>query len=386
MSYIPYGAQSISEADITAVVEVLRSPFLTQGPVVGVFERHIAEYCGVPHAVAVNSATSALHIACMALGLGPGDRLWTSPITFAATANAARFCGADVDFVDIDPATGNLSVAALSEKLASTPKAELPKVVVPVHLGGQSCQLREIAALARQYGFKVLEDASHAIGGRYEGQPVGDCRYSDICVFSFHPVKIITTGEGGLATTKDEALAEKMRLHASHGINKDPAKMLRESDGPWYMEQVCLGYNYRMTEMQAALGVSQVGRLDEFVRVRNEIATRYNEALKKLPVDPLVVLPESHSAYHLYVVRLRAGESKKSHRDVFTGMREDGIGVSLNYIPVYRHPYYRELGFAENYLPEAEAYYGSAICLPLHVGLTPAQFDRVVTSLGRHTT
>lgn len=381
---IPYGRQSISEQDIRAVVEVLRSEFITQGPQVPAFEAALSRYCGARHAVAANSATSALHLACLALGLGPGDRLWTSPITFVASANCALYCGAQVDFVDIDRVSYNLSPTALARKLAQAREAgALPKVVVPVHLGGQPCEMDAIAELGREYGFSIIEDASHAIGGRYRGEPIGSCRYSDITVFSFHPVKIVTTAEGGMALTHREELAGRMALLRSHGITKDPARFAREPDGPWYYEQVELGFNYRMTELQAALGISQLRRLDEFVAERHRIARRYDQLLHDLPVATPARSDHSHSALHLYVIRLA---STRSHRRVFEHLRKGGIGVGLHYIPVHTQPYFRALGFRVGDFPEAERYYGEAISLPIFPELRESEQDRVVSSLAEALT
>lgn len=383
---IPYGRQNISEDDIQAVVSVLRSDFLTQGPTVPAFEKCIADYCGVQHAVAANSATSALHIACLALDVGPGDWVWTSPITFVASSNCALYCGARVDFVDIDPKTFNLSVDRLADKLAKAKKdGRLPKVVIPVHLCGQSCDMVVIHALSQQYGFKIIEDASHAIGGRYKGAAIGNCQYSDITVFSFHPVKIITTAEGGMALTDNAQLAKRMQLLRSHGITRDESDMTRVSDGPWYYQQIELGYNYRMTEIQAALGLSQMKRLDEFVTKRHMIAHRYDELLANLPVNTPWQHPDSYSALHLYVVRLRLNELEKPHREVFELLREADIGVNLHYIPVYRQPYYEGLGFAEGLCPEAECYYAEAISLPMYPDLTEENQILVVSALREAT-
>ncbi len=383
---IPYGRQDISEADIQAVVDVLRSDFLTQGPAVPAFEKAIADYCGAQHAVAVNSATSALHIACLALGVGPGDWVWTSPVTFVASANCALYCGAQVDFVDIDPCTYNLSVERLAEKLAQAKKSGcLPKVVIPVHLCGQPCGMADIRALGQRYGFKIIEDASHAIGGRYKGEPIGNCRYSDITVFSFHPVKIITTGEGGMALTNDESLAKHMQLLRSHGITRDVADMTHSPDGPWYYQQIDLGFNYRMADIQAALGLSQMRRLDEFVNKRHAIAQRYDELLADLPVIIPSKHPDSYSGLHLYVIRLKLNQIRKTHREVFETMRATSIGVNIHYIPVYRQPYYEVLGFKPGHCLEAEKYYSEAISLPLYSALTEAQHDQVVTALREAT-
>jgi UDP-4-amino-4,6-dideoxy-N-acetyl-beta-L-altrosamine transaminase len=381
---IPYGRQDISDSDIQAVVAVLRSDFLTQGPAVPAFEAAVARYCDVDYAVAVNSATSALHIACMALGVGKGDVVWTSPITFVASANCALYCGAEVDFVDIDPRTYNLGVEPLAEKLALAAQAgRLPKVVIPVHLCGQACDMQAIHALSQRYGFKIIEDASHAIGGRYKGEPLGNCRYSDITVFSFHPVKIITTGEGGMALTSDAGLAKRMQLLRSHGITRDPADMTQEPDGPWYYEQIDLGFNYRMTDMQAALGLSQMDRLDEFVARRHALARRYDELLADLPVALPWQQPVNYSAYHLYPVVLDRARTEADRGLVFSTMRRAGIGVNVHYIPVHTQPYYRQLGFAAGDFPAAEAYYAGAISLPLYYGLGEQDQDRVVAVLGR---
>ena len=380
--YIPYGRQTITEADIAAVVEVLRSPFLTQGPAVPAFEQAVAAKVGARHGVAVNSATSALHIACLALGLGPGDRLWTSPITFVASANCGRYCGAEIDFVDIEPATVLMSVTALKAKLEQAKRdGTLPKVVVPVHLTGSSCDMAAIGALAERYRFAVLEDASHAIGGRYQGEPVGNCRHSAITAFSFHPVKIITTGEGGLATTNDPVLAQRMAELRSHGLVREAERFVRPAAGPWVYEQQQLGFNYRMTDIQAALGLSQLKRLGEIMTERNMQLQRYRELLADLPMQLLEVPDNVLSSVHLAVVRLQKATAKQ-HQQVFKGLRASGIGVQLHYSPVHLQPYYRALGFAEGQFPEAEAYASSAISLPLFPGLTESDQVRVCTALG----
>lgn len=381
---IPYGRQDITQADIDAVVGVLQSDFLTQGPMVPRFEQQAADHVGARYALAVNSATSALHIACLALGLGAGDRLWTTPVTFVASANCALYCGAQVDFVDIDPRTYNLCPQALARKLEKAEKnGTLPKVVVAVHLCGQSCDMQAIQSLAKRYGFKVIEDASHAIGGKYQGEFIGGGRYSDITVFSFHPVKIITTAEGGMALTNDARLAEKMALLRSHGITRDPQQMTHEADGPWYYQQVDLGFNYRMTELQAALGVSQMKRLDEYVARRHQLAARYNKLLSELPVVTPLQHVDSYSGLHLYVIRLRLDSVNKSHREVFDSMREQGIGVNLHYIPVHTQPYYAQMGFKPQDFPEAQAYYREAMSIPMFQTMTEDQQDQVVTALGR---
>ena len=380
-AFIAYGKQTITEADIAAVEAVLRSPFLTCGPVVPAFEQTVAEKVDAHYGVAANSATSALHIACLALGLGQGDRLWTSPITFVASANCGRYCGAEVDFVDIDPATGLMSVAALERKLQHAEReGTLPKVVVPVHLTGSSCNMAAIGSLAERYGFAVLEDASHAIGGRYQGEPVGNCRFSAITVFSFHPVKIITTGEGGLATTNDSLLAQRMAELRSHGIVREPERFAQQAPGPWAYEQQQLGFNYRITDIQAALGLSQLQRLDEIVAERNKQLQLYQELVTELPVQLLKVPDDVLSSVHLAVIRLVRATSNQ-HREIFEGLRAAGIGVQLHYSPVHLQPYYRELGFDEGQFPEAESYAKSAISLPLFPGLEICQREFVVEKL-----
>jgi UDP-4-amino-4,6-dideoxy-N-acetyl-beta-L-altrosamine transaminase len=379
MSTIPYGRQDVNQADIDAVVAVLKSDFLTQGPAVPAFEKSVVDYCGAQHAVAVNSATSALHIACLALGVGQGDIVWTTPITFVASANCALYCGATIDFVDIDSQTFNMSVKCLEEKLVLAEKiGKLPKVLIPVHLCGQPCDMATIYALSQKYGFKIIEDASHAIGGKYKGEPIGNCRYSDITVFSFHPVKIITTAEGGMAMTNDSYLAKCMQLLRSHGITRDESDMTHAPDGPWYYQQIDLGYNYRMTDLQAALGLSQMQRLDEFVTKRHAIAQRYDELLSELPVLTPYQHEDSYSGYHLYVIRLRLAEINKTQRQVYDTIYAAGVLVNLHYIPVYRQPYYENMGFTAGYCPQAEQYYAEAISIPLYPGLTEAQQDQVV--------
>lgn len=376
---IPYGRQEITAADIDAVVAVLQSDFLTQGPMVPRFEQAVAHYVGVEHALAVNSATSALHIACLALGLGPGDWLWTTPVTFVASANCGLYCGAQVDFVDIDPRTYNLCPVALERKLQQAEReGRLPKVVVPVHLCGQPCDMKAIHALGQRYGFRIIEDASHAIGGRYLGEPVGSCRYSDVTVFSFHPVKIITTAEGGMALTKDANLARRMALLRSHGITREADQMTHQPDGPWYYQQIDLGFNYRMTELQAALGLSQMQRLDEYVACRHRIARRYDQLLADLPLTLPRQHPDGYSGLHLYVIRLK---DPQVHRRVFEALRARGIGVNLHYIPVHTQPYYARMGFKVGDFSEAERYYTEAISLPLYTGLTDAMQDLVVAAL-----
>jgi UDP-4-amino-4,6-dideoxy-N-acetyl-beta-L-altrosamine transaminase len=381
-TFIPYGRQSISEADIQAVVDVLRSDYLTQGPAVECFERSVADYCGATHAVAVNSATSALHIACLAAGLGPGDTLWTSPNTFVASANCALYCGASVDFVDIDPRTYNMSVERLEEKLIAANKTgRLPTVVIPVHFAGQPCEMARIAELGREYGFVIIEDASHAIGAKYLREPVGNCRYSDMTVFSFHPVKIITTGEGGMVVTNRKDLNESQIRLRSHGITRDPSLIEGDSHGPWYYQQLELGFNYRMTDIQAALGFSQMLRLDDFVARRYELVQRYNELLYGLPLVLPWQQPDNHSAFHLYVVKVDTTKTALSRRQVFDTLRSANIGVNVHYIPVHTQTYYKRMGFSEGMFPEAEQYYAEAVSLPMFSGMTENQQDRVVDVL-----
>jgi UDP-4-amino-4,6-dideoxy-N-acetyl-beta-L-altrosamine transaminase len=393
---IPYGRQNVTQTDIDAVVEVLRSDFLTQGPAVPRFEQAVAARVGAQYAIAVNSATAALHIACMALGLGKGDRLWTVPNTFVASANCGRYCGADVDFVDIDPHTWNLSVARLREKLVqATEKNLLPKVVVPVHFAGQPTDQEAIWELSEEFGFRVLEDASHSIGASHSGEPVGNCRWSDITVFSFHPVKIITSGEGGMALTNDKELADRMTMLRTHGITRDPhrfrgngqeaqkASPSPHAPGAWYYEQQVLGFNYRMTDIQAALGLSQLARLDDYVERRNMLARRYDQALRGLPLQLPTVQAQNRSAFHLYVARLNRSASNKTHRQVFDELRQRGIGVNLHYMPVHLQPYYFELGFSPGQYPQAEAYGESAITLPLYPALSEQQQDVVIDALKR---
>lgn len=379
---IPYGRQEITQTDIDAVVGVLQSDFLTQGPMVPRFEQSVAQHVGASHALAVNSATSALHIACLALGLGPGDRLWTTPITFVASANCALYCGAEVDFVDIDPRTYNLCTKALALKLEQAEReGTLPKVLVPVHLCGQPCDMQAIHALSQRYGFKIIEDASHAIGGKYQGEFIGNCRYSDITVFSFHPVKIITTAEGGMALTNDGELANKLALLRSHGITRDPSQMTHEADGPWYYQQIDLGFNYRMTELQAALGVTQMERLDSYVARRHQLARRYDDLLSSLPIDTPWQHPDSYSGLHLYVIRLQLDQIQKTHREVFEALRELGIGVNLHYIPVHTQPHYERMGFKADDFPQAQTYYREAISIPMFQTMTDEQQDEVIAAL-----
>jgi len=383
MEFIPYGRQNITEEDIDAVVNVLKSDYLTQGPKVPEFEQAIKNHCNVQHALAMNSATSALHAACLALGVGKGDIVWTTPITFVASANCALYCGATVDFVDIDSQTYNLSVQSLKQKLETAKKQDkLPKVVIPVHLCGQPCDMESIYALSKEYGFSIIEDASHAIGGSYQNKPIGNCQYSDITIFSFHPVKIITTAEGGVATTNSDELAQKMDLLRSHGITRDNELMTHKPDGPWYYQQIDLGFNYRMTEMQAALGVSQIERLQSITESRHKIAKRYNEKLVGLPVVVPFQIEESYSGLHLYVIRLKLDDLKATHLEVFNALRAANIGVNLHYIPVHLQPYYQKnFGFKVGDFPQAEKYYKEAISLPLYPDLTDEQQDYIVETL-----
>lgn len=379
---IPYGRQHITEEDVSAVVEALTSDFLTQGPAVPRFEQAVLEVCHAQHAVACNSATSALHVACLALGLGEGDWLWTTPVTFVASANCGLYCGAQVDFVDIDPRTYNMSVQALEAKLQQAKvTGRLPKVVVPVHLCGQPCDMQAIHALGQEYGFKIIEDASHAIGGKYHNEPIGNCRFSDITVFSFHPVKIVTSAEGGMAVTNDAALAQRMELLRSHGITREPSLMTKPMDGPWYYQQVDLGYNYRMTDLQGALGASQMARLETYVARRHELARRYDALLAGLPVITPWQHPDGYSGLHLYVIRLQLDKIQRSHLQVFESMRAKDIIVNLHYIPVHTQPHYQKLGFKEGDFPVAEAYYKEAISIPMYPKLTEAQQDEVVAAL-----
>lgn len=379
--FIPYGRQHITQTDIDAVVAVLQSDFLTQGSQVPAFEERVATYTGAKFGVAVNSATSALHIACLALGLGKNDWLWTTPITFTASANCGLYCGANIDFVDIDPLTLNMSINALAEKLQlADAENRLPKIVIPVHFTGEPCDMAAIHALSQQYGFKVIEDASHAIGGKYHKQPIGNCEFSDITVFSFHPVKIITTAEGGLATTNDPVLAEKMQLLRSHGITRDANLMTHEPDGGWYYQQIDLGFNYRMTELQGALGVSQMTKLDEFVARRHQLGKRYDELLTDLPIILPYRNPANYSGFHLYPIQLTT-DSGKTRKQVFDSLRAQNIGVNVHYIPVHTQPYYAKLGFKQGDFPHAEQYYQRAISLPLYYDLSEALQDQVLDAL-----
>jgi UDP-4-amino-4,6-dideoxy-N-acetyl-beta-L-altrosamine transaminase len=379
---IPYSRQDVDQSDIDAVIAVLRSDFLTQGPAVPKFEAAVGRFCNVSHAIAMNSATSALHLACLALDVGKGDRVWTSPITFVASANCALYCGASIDFVDIDQHTYNMSTEYLEDKLKSSAKNNtLPKVVIPVHFSGQPCDMKKIHELSMQYGFKILEDASHAIGSTYFGEPVGNCKFSDITVFSFHPVKIITTGEGGMAVTNNAELANKMESLRSHGITRDPAKMTQAPDGPWYYQQIDLGFNYRMTDIQAALGYSQLKRLNDYVLKRINLAKWFDDALKGLPLVIPFRAKKRTSSHHLYVIKLKLDKIKKSRLQVFKELRASGIGVNLHYIPIYLQPYYKNMSFVSGAYPEADRYYSSALSLPLYPSLCKADQLKVVDRL-----
>jgi UDP-4-amino-4,6-dideoxy-N-acetyl-beta-L-altrosamine transaminase len=382
---IPYGRQDITSEDIEEVIKVLNSDFLTQGPVLPKFEKSISTYCGVSYAYAMNSATSALHIACMALEVGRGDIVWTAANTFAASSNCALYCNASIDFVDIDPVSYNMSISDLKSKLQlAETEGCLPKVLIPVHMTGQSCEMSEIFELSKKYGFKIIEDASHAIGGKYLNNPIGCCKYSDITVFSFHPVKIITTGEGGMAVTNNENLAQKISLLRSHGITRDSNLMSKE-DGPWYYEQIDLGYNYRMTEIQGALGLSQMNRLDEYIKRRHDIANFYNESLSELPLQIPKQFKDSFSSFHLYVIRLNLSMIESSHKDIFESLRKDNILVNLHYMPVYLHPYYKNnLGFKSGHCPEAEKYYSEAISIPMFPTLSNEDQLVVVNALKKY--
>jgi len=382
INVIPYGRQSISNDDINEVRDVLNSDFLTQGPRVPIFESNIAKYCNAKYAVATNSATSSLHSACVALEVGSNDIVWTSANTFVASSNCALYCGASVDFVDIDLNTFNMCPIKLEEKLIAAKKTnKLPKVVIPVHMCGQSCDMEKIYQLSKKFGFKIIEDASHGIGGSYNDSKIGSCKYSDITVFSFHPVKIITSGEGGMSLTNDDKLANKLQMHRTHGITRDPEMLRIKDQGPWYYEELDLGFNYRMTEINAALGNSQLNRLDEFVEKRHEIAKKYDQDLSDLPLDLPFQLPTNYSSYHLYVIRLQIENIEISHKDFFKNIRSEGIGVNLHYIPVYKHPYYKSLGFKDYICKNAEQYYKTAISIPIYPDLTISEQDYVIEKI-----
>ncbi len=379
---IPYGRQDISQADIDQVIEVLKSDYLTQGPMVPRFEKMVSEKCGADFAVAANSATSALHLACLALTVNAGDIVWTSPITFVASANCALYCGAKIDFVDINPRTYNLDANKLALKLAAAEKTgTLPKVVIPVHLAGKPCDMRAIYSLSQKYGFKIIEDASHAIGGRYVDQPIGNCQFSDITIFSFHPVKIITTGEGGMALTNNSELFARMQLYRSHGITREPSELILKSEGAWYYEQQELGFNYRLTDIQAALGISQLSRLKKLIEMRHEVAAAYYDLLHSLPLVLPQTDPEDYSAFHLFIIRLKLAEISISRLEVFNRLRKKNIMVNVHYIPVYRQPYYQKFNFDKADFPEAESYYSSAITIPMYPGLTADQIEFVAKEL-----
>ena len=381
-SIIPYGKQEISSEDINQVLSVLKSDFLTQGPKLPLFEQKVANYCQARYSVAVNSAASALHIACLALELGKDDWLWTSPNSYVASANCALYCGAKIDFVDIDPETYNLCPIKLEEKLTiSKEQGTLPKILVPVHFAGQSCDMEKIFKLSKKFGFKIIEDASHAIGGKFKGEPIGSCKYSDITVFSFHPVKIITTAEGGMATTKSKTLATKMELFRSHGVTRDTDKMEKISFDPWYYEQIDLGYNYRMTEIQAALGISQMTRIDEFISKRHLLKERYNSELKDLPLITPHEDDNCFSSVHLYPIQIHPDFSNKNRREIFKDLRKEGVGVNVHYIPIHTQPYYKNLGFDVGDFPVAEGYYSRALSIPLFHSMTHEQQNEVIKSL-----
>ncbi len=380
--FLPYGRQSLDADDIAAVVEVLHSDYLTQGPAVARFEQAVAGWCGARHGVAMANGTATLHLAAKALGLGHGDWLWTSPITFVASANAGRYCGAQVDFVDVDPGTVNLCPDRLADKLTRAEKdGRLPKVVVPVHFAGQPCAMDRIHALALKYGFRILEDAAHALGGSYRGERIGNCRWSDAVSHSFHPVKIVTSGEGGMITTNDDELAWRIGTLRTHGITRDADRMVGESHGPWYYQQLELGYNFRMTDLQAALGASQMGKLERFAARRRELADRYDRALAGLPLRPLARDPHGVSGWHLYMIRLDLAAIRRTRREVFESLRAQGIGVNVHYIPVHLQPDYAKLGFTAGMFPEAERYYEEAITLPLFPAMQDADVERVRAAL-----
>jgi len=381
---IPYGKQEITNEDIESVIQVLKSDYLTQGPVVPEFENVVTDYCNVKYGVAVSSATAALHISCLALGVERGDIVWTSPITFVASANCALYCGATVDFVDIDNLTYNISIDCLIDKLEiAKSENKLPKVLIPVHLSGQSCEMKKIHELSLKYGFRIIEDASHAIGGKYLNEPIGNCKYSDITVFSFHPVKVVTTGEGGMAVTNDSKLASNLARLRSHGIVRHPSEMTKLPDGPWYYQQIDLGYNYRMTDIQAAIGISQMKRIDEFISKRHMLIERYNFLLNETSVITPYQHPDSYSGAHLYIIRVKKEVKKESRLQLFERLRSAGILVNLHYIPVYRHPYFEEKGFNKDAFPNAEKYYSEAISLPLYFNLSNEQQDFVVEIINK---
>ena len=377
---IPYSRQNISEEDITAITDVLKSDYLTQGPKTPEFEKIVSEYCGVKYGCAVNSATSGLHIACLALGVGKGDIVWTSPISFVASSNCALYCGATVDFVDIDSLSNNMSVISLEEKLIlAKKKGNLPKVVIPVHLSGKSCDMERIHDLGREYDFKIIEDASHAIGASYKNQKVGSCSYSDITVFSFHPVKIITTCEGGMCMTNDGDLYNLLLRYRSHGITRHSEEMKNKPDGLWYYEQLNLGYNYRLNDLQSVLGISQMQKLDSFVKERNIIATSYNGLFSRSQIDLPKIKSENYSSWHLYIIRINSNNNGLNRNFVFEKLRNNGVYVNVHYIPIYRHPYYQKMNFKLKDYPEAEKYYKEAISIPIFPGMTSEQQEKIIS-------
>ncbi len=379
---IPYGKQDIDKSDIKSVIDILKSDFLTQGPQVPLFEKTVSDYCGSKFGIAANSATSALHIACLSLNLGEGDWLWTSPNTFVASANCGLYCGAKIDFVDIDPMTYNLCTNKLEKKLIKAKRNNnLPKIVVPVHFAGQSCDMKKIFSLSKDYGFKIIEDASHAIGGKYLNNPIGGCQYSDITVFSFHPVKIITTAEGGLATTNSKTLSNRMKLFRSHGVTRDPELMTKKSEGDWYYQQLDLGLNYRMTDLQAALGISQMKKLDKYVQKRNILKKRYDSLLCDLPIIRPYQSKKVYSAFHLYPIQIDKVKTSLTRSKVFELLRKKNIGVNVHYIPVHTQPYYLEMGYMYGDFQNSETFYENAITLPLYSKMSFEEQDQVVNSL-----
>tara|TARA_Y100000589_G_scaffold305927_1_gene320270 strand:+ start:10812 stop:11981 length:1170 start_codon:yes stop_codon:yes gene_type:complete len=380
--FIPYGRQDIDDEDINNVVKVLKSDFITQGPTVPLFENLLSKYTHGKYSFCLNSATSALHLACLSLGLKKGDIVWTSPISFVASANCALYCGAKVDFIDIDPFSYNMSVKKLEEKLINAKKeGDLPKIVIPVHLSGQSAEMIKIKELSKEFNFKIIEDASHALGGSYKNEKIGSCKFSDLTVFSMHPVKMITTGEGGVITTNNKLIAKKIKSLRSHGITKDTLDMTKVPDGLWYYEQLELGYNYRMPDINAALGITQLDKLDKFVSKREEIANYYDKNLIDLPLKTPHQIPNCVSSRHLYIIRIDNKHSKFKHKDIFSRLRDSNIGVNLHYIPIHLQPYFQNLGFIKGQFPEAEKYYEEAISLPIFTKLTKREQDYVIDTL-----
>ena len=379
---IPYAKQDISDEDIDSVIEVLKSDFLTQGNKVPLFEDIISERVGAKYALAANSATSCLYLSCLSLGLSKEDILWTSPITYVASANCALYCGAEVDFVDIDPLTWNISVEILEEKLKTARKIKkVPKILVLVHLAGNPCDLQKVFDLSKEYGFSIIEDASHALGSKYSGEHIGSSVYSDISVFSFHPVKNITTGEGGMILTNNQKLSEKIHLYRSHGITRDTKKMINKEEGLWYYEQLLLGFNFRMSDIHAALGISQMNSLDKFISIRNELSQIYTEELKGLPLTIQRVRKEDLSAWHIFVIRLKLSELKLSRLEIYNSLRNKGIGVNVHYIPVHLHPFYKNLGFNKGDFPNSENYYDGAITIPMFTKLKKKEIKYVIQAL-----